>query len=263
MQRPIPSLSALVLAVAAVHGQGLNPGIQITPNPAPAGTTSVTVTVTAPRDATISFNPTSQGAPCDILLYTGINGTLLPCGALTLCSISSVPLAPCQSVSRTISVCGSGDFAIRFRYLDSASILRTEWACLRVLGSPSDPALSSLAPPRVGQLLTLFAASPADAGSVYLAGLAFTSNAGQMVNPSLMACLDYDILFALSTSNLYPTIFQNFFGALDGAGNSPPINLTLPPDPSLACLPLKALVAVLDPALNVKLTNQLGFAILP
>ena len=257
--------AALFLFVPCfLFSQGLNPSIEISPNPVPPGTTTITVTITAPRDAGITFSPTNTGLPCDLLLFSGINGANVLCGAINICSTSFVPLAACQSISRTLSVCGTGDFAVRFRYRDALNATRSEWACFRIQANPATEAtLNTVAAPQVGQVMALAIAAPADPLSIYFTGISFTSNQGVPVNSNLMAHLDNDILFALSTSGTFPGLFLNFMATPDANGDSPLIMLPLPQDPSLACLPLKAQAVVLDLLLNVRPTNQLNFAVLP
>jgi hypothetical protein len=153
-----------------------------------------------------------------------------------------------------------GDYWFRTSAWDGGfTTLYVDWHCISIQPAGA-PALSSSTPAKVGASLDLALSSPAHPGALYVAAASVTSNL-PIPLPGKLTCLSPDGLFALS---LVPTstVFLNFQGALDGAGQATGLAVAVPAMPSLAYQSLKVQAVLVTPA-GYTATNGLSFAIQP
>jgi len=105
------------------------------------------------------------------------------------------------------------------------------------------PLLSTQAPPKIGQIVTLDLASPAHAGKTYQVAAAFTYRPGIPLTSGVLP-LSFDPLLYLSLT--FPVMFQNFTGVLDGTGQGQ-ASIALPNIPALHGYTIYSAFIVIDP----------------
>lgn len=147
-----------------------------------------------------------------------------------------------------------------FVYSPDFSTVHTDWFCVSVQ-APDQPTLSTSGAPQVGQALALDLSAPAFAGTPYIAGASFSSNAPIAIPGLGQLCLSADNLFWASYPAPVAGVFQNFQGALDASGQAS-LSLQLPGFPPLAYQALQLQAVLIAPTGFVK-TNALTLSIRP
>lgn len=256
--RAVLAVAVLAAAAAGAPGQGI--AMEITPNPAPPQSqVLIKVTATSPSGVTFPYTNCLFST-----IHTGPTQPPIPL-LLSLCSPSTLTLAPCQSATQTFTLqpnLTAGDYWFKFRYFNgSSTTLTTEWCVLTVQGQTT-ATLNNLTPALVGSNLDiqLSDTNPASPNaSLYLTAASLTTNSGQFGAPPVVA-LDNDILFNLSFPAPNPTLFINFQGLLDGSGQAL-MTLPIPNVSQLACTPLHFQAVVVPPSGQSYFSNVLNLVI--
>ena len=244
-------LLAMMTAIVTGVSVGQSPTYTITPDTAPAGTARVIELTNGPL-APISVQST-------FCLWTSIH-TGGPGGPLApvlspFCLPASGSLQPCGTTTQNWTppaVLAPGTYWMKCQYVDATGAIVPRWVDFRI-DATSEPTLTPVSPPQVGQTWALILSHPADPNSGYVAGASLSTDQG-IALPGLPLTLDQDLLFNLSFPVPHPGLFTDFQGVLDANGNAA-LFVHIPPIAGIACFGIHVQSVLINSQNALELSN--------